>query len=258
MVRFNDLVWRHDRMICDGVVLRLEHNRSDDWDLGEDCLGFYKTRDLVDQYATFFRQRPWYAPRTVLELGLWDGGSAAFWWLMLRPAKLVGVDAMDREDSAYFRRFREIQGCGDRLKTCWRTQQSDAGALRRIIADNFRDGLDLVIDDASHLYAETRRSFELIFPHLRQGAYYVIEDWSWFHWRDFPHEAQPWSRPPPLSQLALELVEATGTNRADGPRLIDHVAVFRDLLAIERGDLELDVPDGFRLEDHVLRAGNDV
>ena len=37
--------------------------------------------------------------------------------------------------------------------------------------------LDLVIDDASHLYGPTMASFEVLFPRLRPGGLYVIEDW---------------------------------------------------------------------------------
>jgi hypothetical protein len=38
-----------------------------------------------------------------------------------------------------------------------------------------------VIDDASHLIAPTRVSFNLLFPRLRPGGVFVIEDWSGVH-----------------------------------------------------------------------------
>ena len=41
---------------------------------------------------------------------------------------------------------------------------------------------DLIIDDASHLYCESRQTFELSFPFLRPGGWYVVEDWGWPHW----------------------------------------------------------------------------
>ena len=41
--------------------------------------------------------------------------------------------------------------------------------------------LDLVVDDASHLYEPSRASFEVLFPRLRRGGIYVIEDWSCQH-----------------------------------------------------------------------------
>ncbi len=41
--------------------------------------------------------------------------------------------------------------------------------------------INLVIDDASHLYQETKVSFETLFPLLRPGRLYVIEDWNSDH-----------------------------------------------------------------------------
>ena len=41
--------------------------------------------------------------------------------------------------------------------------------------------IDLVIDDASHRLAETRSSFESLFPHVRPGGLFIIEDWRCDH-----------------------------------------------------------------------------
>ena len=53
--------------------------------------------------------------------------------------------------------------------------------LRQIVEGELADELDLVVDDASHTYEETRASFEFLFPLLSPGGVYVIEDWSWAH-----------------------------------------------------------------------------
>jgi hypothetical protein len=41
--------------------------------------------------------------------------------------------------------------------------------------------LDLVIDDASHRLRETISSFEVLFPLLRPGGLFLLEDWDWQH-----------------------------------------------------------------------------
>ena len=71
-------------------------------------------------------------------------------------------------------------GIGDRLKTYWGVDRATRKRLREIVDTEF-DGvpLDLVIDDGSHLLEETRTSFETLFPRLRMGGLYVIEDWNW-------------------------------------------------------------------------------
>ena len=43
----------------------------------------------------------------------------------------------------------------------------------------FDGRLDLVIDDASHELHATKASFETLFPLLRSGGWYIIEDWIW-------------------------------------------------------------------------------
>jgi hypothetical protein len=62
--------------------------------------------------------------------------------------------------------------------------QSDRSVVPRIIDEEFGSTpLDLVTDDASHLLDLTRASFEMLFPRLRPGGTYIIEDWNWEHLR---------------------------------------------------------------------------
>ena len=59
--------------------------------------------------------------------------------------------------------------------------QNKEGTLMAARA-NFPKGIDLVVDDASHLYEQTKATFAMLFPLVRPGGNYVIEDWSWAHW----------------------------------------------------------------------------
>jgi hypothetical protein len=43
------------------------------------------------------------------------------------------------------------------------------------IGDNYGP-FDVIIDDASHLSSKTIESFELLWPHLKSGGWYVVED----------------------------------------------------------------------------------
>ena len=38
--------------------------------------------------------------------------------------------------------------------------------------------LDLVVDDASHLYDETKVALEVLLPRVRPGGLFIIEDWA--------------------------------------------------------------------------------
>jgi hypothetical protein len=85
--------------------------------------------------------------------------------------------------------------------------------LQHYVSDNW----DLVIDDAAHVYGQTKRSFECLFPTLAPGGLYIIEDWAWEHWKEC---ASP----------------------------------IRDGTA--RGDAVLAEPARFRLEDHIYRRAD--
>lgn len=170
---FEHVSWQADRMILDGFVFRIEQARRTSWDGNDGYFRFYKTKPLIDQYETYFRRHAIVA-NNIFELGLWDGGSLAF--------------------------------------THWNTSQTDRQALVDIVRSEFTGPLDVVFDDASHLYAPTKISFETLFPLLRPGGLYVIEDWAWNHWQPFVRP-KSWNPAEHLTRLIFESVEAVGTNR---------------------------------------------
>lgn len=248
-MRFENLVWQKDRMLMGGLVFRLEHGASDDWELHDQCFVFYKGRELIDQYESFFATREGFRPQNILELGLWDGGSAVFWSECFQPKKHVGIDIQPREDSEYFRKYISSRGLAGQLKTYWGTDQADAQTLRSIVSREFDGPLDLVMDDASHLYLQTKISFECLFPLLRAGGLYIIEDWAWEHWKELDSPGQPWAREKGPTDLLFELVQATGTSTS----LISSLTIYQGFTVIERGEADLSGPVPFELGNHIWR-----
>jgi len=213
---------------------------------GENCFAFHKGRPLVEEYLDFFRSFPIPRPRYFVELGLFDGGSVPFWFELLTPDKHVGIDIQDREDPPYFRAYVERRGLAGRIETHWKTNQADAARVGKICDDAFgSEPLDLIIDDASHFYEETRASFEILFPRLRVGGLYIIEDWAWFHWRGIE---EGWREKRPLTHLIHELSEAIGSSRS----VIDTMVVRGGFAAVRRGPGEFR-PGRFRLSDYIYR-----
>lgn len=246
---FENVEWQKDRMLMGELVFRLEHCSSDDWELGGECFVFYKVQELVAQYERFFATRPNFRPHNMLELGLWDGGSVAFWFESFHPTKQIGIDLQNRADSEYFKRYVKDRGLEERIKTYWGVDQSDSKALREIVRREFTGPLDLVIDDASHLYGPTKSSFECLFPLLRPGGLYFIEDWAWEHWKDFSAPDHPMINEESLTKLVVELLEATGTSTS----LIASLTIYQGFTVIERGEDELSGEGAFELEDHIWR-----
>jgi hypothetical protein len=246
---FENLVWQKDRMLLNGLVFRLQHFLSDDWELKDDCFIFFKDQPLVDQYEAFFATQQNFRPQNVFELGLWDGGSLAFWFESLKPKKQIGIDVQGRTDSDYFRRYIADRGLGDRLKSYWGVDQSDGQKLREIVRREFDGPLDLVFDDASHLYEFTKNSFECLFPLVRPGGFYVIEDWAWDLWDEFDVPGHPMEEYEGPARFVGELVEAAGSSKG----VIKSLTIYRGFTAVERGEAFLAADSSFRLQDHIYQ-----
>lgn len=242
---FENLIWTADRMLLDELIFRLEPSASADPDIDDHCFRFYKGKPLVDQYADYWASLKNFIPRNVFELGIWDGGSTAFWFEHLKPAKHVAIDLQDKQDSDYFRHYVSSRGVEENIKTYWKVSQADHARLSEIVAAEFTGPLDLVIDDASHFYEPTKQSFEILFPLLRPGGIYLIEDWAWAHWKGMQvgrFEDEP-------TTLIFELIEALGTSQG----LIAKATVFGGFTALERGPMDLRATS-FKLENYIHRS----
>jgi len=177
----------------------------DAWKADKTTLLLHKTGPFLLSQDRFFTTQEVEA-KTIFELGIWDGGSTAFWFEYFQPDKLVAVDFLDREDSPTFRDYVTRKQAGERLKTYWRTDQSDRGRLAAIASAEFNCPLDLVIDDASHELHATRASFETLFPLLRSGGIYMIEDWMWETRACFREADNPWAEREGLVEFVRDFV----------------------------------------------------
>src|SRR5207237_7250205 len=113
----------------------------------------------------------------------------------------------------------------------------------------FDGPLDLVIDDASHQYEPTRSSFETLFPLLRTGGLYIIEDWAWAHWVEYQTPDHLWADWQPLTNLVTEIIEALGTSN----EVIRSVMMFQGFAVIERGPLAAGQFGDWKLANNTLR-----
>jgi predicted O-methyltransferase YrrM len=141
-------------------------------------LAIYKSRQQVETFVDLVTAFP---GSRIVELGIKAGGSTALLAQLLHPAKLVAVDIV-RGPVRNFEAFLDTHELRDRVRPYYGVDQAAGQRLAHIVAEEFVDeGLDLVIDDASHLLEPTRTSFEVLFSSLRTDGLFVIEDWSWEH-----------------------------------------------------------------------------
>ena len=208
-------------------------------------LPLVKARGMMDAYADFFDKNPNFAPKSVLELGIFAGGSVAYWHEALQPEAHAAVDITNLGDSEYFKKYKQ----GKNIKTYWQTSQSDANALRRIVNEDLGGKVDLVLDDASHQYELSKQSFEILFPFVTPGSYYIIEDWSWHHWTVMNDPNHPWFGEDAPTELIFQLIEIVGSRHRPSP--IAHVDVYDNFVAIQRGTMPLG--QDFKLQSLIQR-----
>jgi hypothetical protein len=222
----DDSCWDGATLKLGGVEFETGIRDWSDWKLDHGHFLLLKPPSLLKAYAHFWSDRP--MPRNVVELGVWEGGSAAFWFEVFAPEKHVAIDCIIREDSEHFSSYVRSRGAADRLKTYWGVDQADRKALRKIVAREFDGPIDLVIDDASHVYEATRASFETLFPELSRRGLYIIEDWQSSY-----HDESPPSpgNGEPVSRLVHEAVDAV----ARGGESVRSVTAHHYFAVIEKG-----------------------
>ncbi|NNE74955.1 MAG: class I SAM-dependent methyltransferase [Acidimicrobiales bacterium] len=234
-----------------------------------------KPLELIDRYRQLCQE---HAGGNIFELGIAEGGSTALMALWADPKHLIAIDNEPSRLTA-LDDFIEQRSLGGRVHPFYGVDQADRDRLRSIAAEVL-DGepLDLIIDDASHLYGPTLASFEALFPYLRVGGTYLIEDWDADmafmaavarsmrrkaaeagDRPDRPSAPAPSSErepepsealqrtestepPIPVARLALRFVLAC----ASQARVISEIAMNKSFVAVTRGPEELD-PDNFSL-----------
>jgi len=208
----------------------------------------YKPAWLVKKYMKILDAIP---TKNVMEIGILKGGSSAFYHAYCNPEKLVAIEYQDQPVAA-LQEYIKKKKCLNKLKPYYGVNQADE-RVKDILKDEFpnRD-IDVVVDDASHMYEETKRSFNMIFPYIRKGGMYIIEDWSWAH---APHDLWQkadgkWSDKPALTNLIFEIIMA-----CNGPtEIIDEVIIDKNNAFIKKGHDRAGV-DQFDISKSYLTRG---
>jgi len=98
----------------------------------------------------------------VLEVGIAGGESLKMWKDYFPNAKIIGLDILDLKFLEE-KRIHIFQG-----------DQSDRDFLMKVNA--MHGPFDVIIDDGSHRNRDMKASFEVLFPLLKPGGLYVVED----------------------------------------------------------------------------------
>jgi hypothetical protein len=138
---------------------------SDKWAL------FHWYTQHYEQHFARFRSEP----VRLLEIGIggyqfadWGGESLRMWQRYFHRGLVYGLDIFDKSD-VKGPRIRTIQG-----------DQNDPEFLAEL---GRRFGpFDIIIDDGSHVNEHVKTSFRCLFPFVRLGGLYVVEDCQTAYW----------------------------------------------------------------------------
>jgi SAM-dependent methyltransferase len=235
----SDLTWKDEQRFALGGTTFLtmpSEFLTEGAHLREGEFFIFKPRMAVDRYVALIDEL---RPQHIFELGIHQGGSTLFFAELARPRRLAAIDRLPLPEVRKRLSTYAAERClSDVLRTFVEVDQADRARLAEIVEETF-DGnaLDLVVDDCSHLYEQTRASFNELFPRLRPGGVYVIEDWRWAHTElgkeplegFFPDQV-------PLTRLLFEIVLAI----PGIPGLISEVSIHIGAAMITRGEASVD------------------
>jgi hypothetical protein len=113
----------------------------------------------------------------VCEVGVEHGASLKMWQHLFPGSTVIGID-----------RSPEAPHVEGTIKV---TAQQDDPGLTAMIAEHAPDGCHLIVDDASHIGHLSAATFDLLWPLVKPGCWYVLEDWAdpwvfpgWARWPD--------------------------------------------------------------------------
>jgi SAM-dependent methyltransferase len=172
-----------------------------------DKITLLKDRNFLEVYRDLIAEKPL---GSIFEIGFFQGGMPLFLADMVAPNKIVAVDWNAPSDELMTLIARN--NLSSSIELVGGVDQADTGRIRSILDAQFgSEPLDLIIDDCSHYYAQTKACFEALFGYLRPGGKYVIEDWAWTHWPGDHLESYFYGKES-MTNLLFELVMALGSN----------------------------------------------
>lgn len=240
-------VWTSDdECLLDDVPFTVGKGNFSALKTTDDNIFVLKGRSFFDKYDGYLGPL---VPRNVLEVGIFEGGSAILLADKWNEAKIVGIDIRDPNPSVT--RHIAKMGFADRISLHYNVSQNDTGRVNAILDKEFgEEPIDVVIDDCSHLYDLTKATFNNVFPRLKPGGYYVVEDWAWAHWRDWQDGSKGWPDQPALTNLLFEVTMIS----ASSSWLISDVFVNSNFFIVKKA-LTCPPLQNFNIEEHYVLRG---
>jgi len=190
--------------------------------------------------------------KSLVEVGFLNGGSSVFFDLMYSPESFTAIDR--RKDKIIpVHHYIERKKRNENFRLLYGFDQGDTESLIEMVQKYHGGGIDMVIDDASHQYELTKKTFSVLFPHMRPGGTYVIEDHGWAHDRRYQDLDHVWSNRPALTNFIFELT-MLNSSRSD---IVSSIYINSGMCLIKKGAAQYLEPP-FDPVDHILCRGRNL
>jgi len=215
----------------------------------ENCFLLGKTPLMVEKMIDLGKQRE---IMKIFEMGIFQGGSTVLYDQVFQADKIVAIDYHPQPVEAlgkYIEQHRRIES----IKPYYGVNQADRSAMESILTSEFpKKDIDLIVDDASHFYLETRAAFNINFPFLKAGGLYIIEDWAWAHWAGdlWQKDASPFGESKAMSNFLIELFMFT----ASCPEMVEDIVFNHNTIILKKGSGSF-AAEPFDIGDHYLLRG---
>jgi cephalosporin hydroxylase len=181
--------------------------------------------DIYDRHFAPYRGKP----VTVVEFGVAHGGSLQMWKKYFgRKARIVGVD-INPACAAFTERQIEVV-IGD---------QEDRRFLRQLRKQV--GPIDVVIEDGGHTMTQQINTFEVLWPAVRDGGVFLLEDLHTSYWESYGGGYQ---RPGTFIEYAKDLIDQMNAWHSRGPdefavdrytRSIKGMHVYDSIIVFDKG-----------------------
>ena len=112
----------------------------------------------------------------LLEIGTWKGASVASFYYYFNKAIIFCLD-----------RNYKFQFKSNRINFfyCNTRNSDDLKKFEDLLINKKSENLDLIIDDASHIYSDILINFKNFFKKVKSGGFYVIEDFNHYKYYSY-------------------------------------------------------------------------
>lgn len=125
-------------------------------------MNYHTDKAFDHKFCDFYESNLDKTVKIVWEIGVLNGASLNMWANYYTTAEVIGFDIEDKSQ------LRLLPNC--------KTEILDQGDLNMLKKLGERKGVDLIVDDGSHIIEHQIMTFETLFTSLRSGGKYILED----------------------------------------------------------------------------------